>query len=128
MVSSKKVLLWIDVVVKHFPNEQKTNKMSYNQTKIYSSWSKNWSGRGLAILDRMELGNERKRHSYSKTENESWLSYKKRLGYLCGRFPDNKFYQSLTAQLQIHKVLSTKQVRCIDSDFRKFFKKELNIV
>ena len=102
--------------------------MSYNPTKTYSSWSKNWSGRGLAILDRMESGKERKKRSYSKTGNESWLSYKKRLRYLCGRFPENKFYQSLTAQLQIHKVLSTKQVRCIDSDFRKFFNKELNTI
>ena len=101
--------------------------MNYYTKKGYSGWSKNWSGRGLTILNRMESQNDRDNYSNNVTDKESWLSYKKRLRYLGDKFPDNNFYQSLISQLKIHRKLSTKQVRCIDSDFRKYFKKELNI-
>jgi hypothetical protein len=96
--------------------------MKFNRNQ--KGWSRNWSERGIAIINNMETAFEPRYYSNAKEKNLS--SYKERLTYLCKKFPDKMFYHSLAAELKINKSLNANQVRCIHSDFKKHFRRETN--
>jgi hypothetical protein len=76
-----------------------------------NTWSKNWAGRGTAILNNIE--------GYNDEDGciNPHISLKKKLAALIKKYPKNAFYKSLNKSIKTG--LSKKQQRCIEDDHRR---------
>jgi hypothetical protein len=85
------------------------------KTNVNKGWTKSWSGRGTAILDKLENTNELKvKHSSTVLE---------KLEFLLKKYPQDNFYKSLKQQ-STAKPLSEKQVQCVVRKYREVFSKK----
>jgi hypothetical protein len=73
------------------------------------TWSKNWSGRGVAMMDFMEKSSIPKKANPDKEINDM-------LKQLVLEYPDNEFFKSLE-KYRKKKPFSVKQVGCIKKNF-----------
>lgn len=74
-------------------------------------WTRSWSGRGTAMINKIE--------SSSVPKIVSAPSFEKRLSALLKALPYNKFYKSLLSQLRRGFTLSQKQLSAIADGYNK---------
>lgn len=87
-----------------------------------NEWTRNWSGRGIAMMNNMEY----KSGSTSIAISVPYMSYAKKLDVLISAYPCSKFYKNLRSQMKYGKSLSTKQLQAIDTNFNQKISKPLN--
>lgn len=85
--------------------------MSFQNQKNQNNWSKNWSARGTAMINKLE--------SSSAPKAVSAPSFKERLDRLLNVQPLNPFYRSLSWQLRQGKTLSKKQLDAIFNGYKQ---------
>jgi hypothetical protein len=81
-----------------------------------NGWSRSWSGRGIALLNAIEM--PMKNEPIFKSNKNKCLSTEEKLKALLERRPANKFYQSLRTYAE-KRPLTAKQTQCIESDYRR---------
>ncbi len=91
----------------------KLKRHKSNWPKMRRSWTKNWGGKGIAILDRMER--------ISTSSGDPILvgepSYREKLNRLMETYPNSRFFKSLGHQVNRTKWLSVKQRQAIDRSY-----------
>jgi hypothetical protein len=84
------------------------------------SWTKNWSGRGVEMMDRMERFSDPLR----RPKIVNVISFTKKLDALINAYPYCKFYRSLKNQVRCKYPLSAKQLQAIDNGYKRFTEKQ----
>ncbi len=91
----------------------KSKRSKPNWPKMRRSWTKNWGGRGISILDRMERITPSSGNAILIGEP----SYREKLNRLMEIYPNNRFFKSLGHQVNRTKWLSVKQRQAIDRSY-----------
>lgn len=88
--------------------------MKQKRKREPNTWTPNWSGRGIAMLNRMEqFDNYQDHRAFRSTKI---LSYKAKLTILLKCEPNNQFYKSLHQQVQRY-LPSPKQINAVEKCF-----------
>lgn len=89
------------------------------ETKNEKRWGRNWSSRGIAMMNSVEnfTTTDVRTEKYRRTIRVRSASVSEKLNYLLSKKPERQFYQSLSSQLKSGKSLSLKQLQAISKDY-----------
>ena len=86
-------------------------KYKSNDPIFGNRWRNNWSGRGTAILDRIESDVR------IKSSKDSFVPFNRKLELLKEKYLNNRFYASIYLQFDGGINLSEKQIQSINADY-----------
>jgi hypothetical protein len=88
--------------------------MKRNNTDPSHRWRKNWSGRGLAMINNMENYSQPKQ---PLSDGRKSIDFRDMLRRLIWEYRPKPFYKSLLAQPY---ALSKDQIRCVQEDYKRY--------
>lgn len=93
--------------------------MRRHKLQTEKSWDKNWSSRGIAMMNNVETftTTDVRTKKDRRTIRVRSVPVSEKLKYLLSKKPERQFYQSLSSQLKSGKSLSVKQIQAISKDY-----------
>lgn len=91
-----------------------------NKLKRIPVYSKNWSGRGISMLNYVETATYRIESKRPSKPNFLLLSNEKKLKLLCFKYPDESLYKSLLDKVDF---LKPRHITIINKAFETLIKR-----